>query len=190
MNESMRLGSLSLNLILLALGVAVGILHEAYAEPPNIVFILADDLGIEPLGCYGGTSFQTPHLDGLAAAGMRFQHCYSMPVCHPTRVCLLTGRYPRHIGQPRWGTFPRELESQTLAQRLKQAGYATAVAGKWQLTLLRDDPQHPHRMGFDEYCLFGWHEGARYHDPLIWQNAQLREGIREAWKPLGSVPAQ
>ena len=153
------------------------------AEKPNILFILADDVGIEPLGCYGGTSFETPNIDRLAEAGMRFRHCYSMPVCHPTRVCFLTGRYPRHIGNPAWGTFPHELESQTVAQVIRRAGYATAVAGKWQLTLLARDPQHPHRLGFDEYCLFGWHEGARYHDPLIWQNGAQRHDTTGQYGP-------
>ena len=138
--------------------------------PPNVVLILADDVGIEPLGCYGGTSFSTPQIDRLATSGLRFQHCYSMPVCHPTRICLLTGRYPRHVQNPRWGSFPPHLEMKTLAHAMKQRGYATAVAGKWQLTLLGQDPNHPHRLGFDEYSLFGWHEGPRYHDPWIWKN--------------------
>ncbi len=153
------------------------------AEKPNIVFILADDVGIEPLGCYGGTSFETPNIDRLAESGLRFRHCYSMPVCHPTRVCFLTGRYPQHIGSPAWGTFPSELESQTVAQVMRNAGYATAVAGKWQLTLLAQDAQHPRRLGFDEYCLFGWHEGARYHNPLIWQNGNKREDTAGQYGP-------
>ncbi len=157
--------------------------EAVYAERPNIVFILADDVGIEPLGCYGGTSFPTPNIDRLAARGMRFQHCYSMPVCHPTRVCFLTGQYPRNIENPAWGSFPRDLESRTVAQVLRQAGYVTAVAGKWQLTLLGQDLQQPHRLGFDEYCLFGWHEGARYHDPLIWQNGTKREDTQGGYGP-------
>jgi arylsulfatase A-like enzyme len=148
------------------------------ADQPNVVLILADDVGCEPLGCYGGTSHQTPNIDDLAQRGMRFDHCYSMPVCHPTRVCLLTGRYPMNIGNPQWGSFPKTLEEQTIAQVMKAAGYATAVDGKWQLAMLGTDLQQPHRMGFDEYCLFGWHEGPRYHDPLIWQNGTRRTGTK------------
>ena len=103
---------------------------------PNIGFIMADDVGDEAIGCYGGTSYKTPHLDELARTGMRFRHCYSMPVCHPTRVCLLTGRYPFRLKHQRWGTFPKSAEKQTFAHVMKRAGYATAIAGKWQLTML------------------------------------------------------
>ena len=164
--------------------VVTGSAEECHRPvPPNIVFILADDVGCEPLGCYGGTSYQTPNIDRLSATGMRFRHCYSMPVCHPTRTTFLTGRYPLAIGNPRWGSFPKSLEARTVAHCLKRAGYATAVAGKWQLTLLGKDLQHPHRLGFDEYCLFGWHEGPRYYDPLIWQNGGRREGTRGRYGP-------
>lgn len=89
------------------------------------------------------------------------EHCYSMPVCHPSRIAIVTGQYPFRLGNPAWGTFPRCAEDGTIAHLQRQAGYATAVAGKWQLTLLGDDREHPHRLGFDDYCLFGWHEGAR-----------------------------
>ena len=137
-------------------------LWAAAAErPPNIVLIMADDVGCETLGCYGGQSYKTPHIDRLAKTGLKFTHCYAMPVCHPPRTCLLSGRYPRHQGNPRWGTFPRVDEAQTLAKALQSAGYRTSISGKWQLTLLLKDPQQPHRMGFDDYCLFGWHEGPR-----------------------------
>ena len=153
------------------------------ADRPNIVVILADDVGIDAIGCYGGTSFKTPAIDKLAQSGTRFDHCYSMPVCHPTRICFLTGRYPRKLQNPKWGSFPRELETQTVAHTMQRLGYATAVAGKWQLSLLKQDPQQPHRMGFDKYCLFGWHEGARYHDPLLWQNGALRDGTAGSYGP-------
>ncbi len=152
-------------------------------RPPNIVLIMADDVGCETIGCYGGQSYKTPHIDRLARTGLKFTHCYAMPVCHPTRTCLLSGRYPRHQGNPRWGTYPRPDESQTLARSLQSAGYRTAIAGKWQLTLLLKDPQHPHRMGFDDYCLFGWHEGPRYHQPMIHQNGMLRTDVADRYGP-------
>ncbi|MEK6239737.1 MAG: sulfatase-like hydrolase/transferase, partial [Planctomycetales bacterium] len=98
---------------------------EEPGMPPNILFIMADDFGCETLGCYGGTSYHTPHLDQLAENGLRFRHCYSMPVCHPTRVCLLTGKYPFRLGNPRWGSFPKSEEQQTVAHVLRRAGYAT-----------------------------------------------------------------
>jgi arylsulfatase A len=150
---------------------------------PNVVLILADDVGREVLGCYGGTSYETPQIDRLAAGGTRFQHYYTMPVCHPTRIALLTGQYPFRLGNPEWGTFPKQAEPRTLAQILKRAGYATAVAGKWQLTLLKDDLVQPRRLGFDEYCLYGWHEGPWYYQPHIWQNGQLRGDIRDRYGP-------
>jgi arylsulfatase A len=156
---------------------------KAETDLPNIVLIMADDVGRELLGCYGGTSYQTPQIDALAAKGMRFDHVYSAPVCHPTRVSLLTGRYPFQLGNPEWGTFPQDVENQTFAHELKKAGYATAVAGKWQLSLLKDNLDHPHRLGFDEYCLFGWHEGPRYHRPYIWQNGTLRKDVSDRYGP-------
>ena len=106
------------------------------AKQPNVILILADDVGYEALGCYGGESYPTPHLDALAKGGLQAMHCYSMPVCHPTRVAVLTGRYPINVSSPKWGTFPAKLEKQTIAHAMKAAGYSTVVTGKWQLTLL------------------------------------------------------
>ncbi len=105
-------------------------------RPPNILLIMADDVGVETLGCYGGESHNTPHLDALAKSGLRFNHCYSMPVCHPTRISLLTGRYPFRLKNPRWGSFPKSEEKKTVAHLLKNAGYATAIAGKWRFAIL------------------------------------------------------
>lgn len=165
-----------LSAVAAAQGIATG-------RRPNIVFILADDLGCETLGCYGGQSYETPHLDRLAATGLRFRHCYSMPVCHPSRIALLTGRYPFRLKNPGWGTFPKAEEKNTVAHALKRAGYATAIAGKWQLTLLKTEPDHPHRLGFDDYCLFGWHEGPRYYQPLVWQNGKVRDDTKDRYGP-------
>lgn len=156
---------------------------SAAAAPPNILLIMADDVGCETLGCYGGASYQTPKIDQLAADGIRFTHCYSMPVCHPTRVTLLSGKYPFRLNNPGWGSYPKQAEQETIAHAMNSAGYATAVAGKWQLALLKRDPKHPHRLGFDEYSLFGWHEGARYHDPLIWQNGEIRDDTDGEYGP-------
>ncbi len=152
------------------------------AQQPNIVLILADDVGCEPIGAYGGSRWKTPHIDALAAGGMRFEHCYSMPVCHPTRICLLTGKYPFRLNS-NWGTFPKAEEQHTLAMILKRAGYATAVAGKWQLCLMKNDLQQPARMGFDEWSVFGWHEGARFHHPMIYENGKLRTDTQDKYGP-------
>ena len=106
-----------------------------------------------------------------------------MPTCHPTRTTLLTGQYPFRLGHPAWGSFPRDAEPRTLANVLKQAGYATCVVGKWQLALLGNDLDQPHRMGFDAYCLLGWHEGPWYYNPFVWQNGRRRLDVSDQFGP-------
>lgn len=149
---------------------------------PNIVLIMADDVGCEPIGAYGGERWKTPHIDALAKSGMRFDYAFSMPVCHPTRVCLMTGKYPFRL-KSKWGSFPEAEEKNSFAQVLKSAGYATAVAGKWQLSLMKNDLQQPARMGFDEWSVFGWHEGARFHEPFIYENGRLRTDTKGKYGP-------
>ena len=150
------------------------------ARKPNIVFIMADDIGCEVLGCYGGTSYKTPNLDKLAETGIRFTHCYSSPVCAPSRVKIMTGRYGFR-NYKSWGHIP--LEEITFGHVLKDAGYATALAGKWQMVLQKNDPDHITKMGFDENCVFGWHEGPRYHEPFIYQNGRIRQGLEGKYGP-------
>jgi arylsulfatase A len=115
---------------------------------PNVIVIMADDLGYETIGANGGTSYQTPHLDRLAAGGVRFTHCYVQPLCTPTRMQLMTGKY----NVRNYVTFgemdPGEV---TFGNLFKGAGYATCMAGKWQLGRELDKPK---RYGFDEYCLW------------------------------------
>ena len=150
---------------------------------PNILLILADDVGREVLQCYGGTSYKTPNLNLLSKQGATFRHCYAMPVCHPTRITLMTGQYPRHLGNPRWGTFPAKAEKRTFASIVREAGYRTAVVGKWQLSLLKNDLKQPQRMGFDQWSLFGWHEGPRYHEPFIYENGLVRNDTAGKYGP-------
>ena len=158
---------------------------EAFAQrAPNILLILTDDVGREAIGCYGGESYATPNIDRLAAEGMRFGHFYAAPVCHPTRVAIISGRYLHSLGNPRWGYYPKgECEQQTIAHAMKRAGYATAASGKWHLAMLKDDPRHPSRLGFDEHCFFGWHEGPRYWEPHVWENGELRSDIAQRFGP-------
>jgi arylsulfatase A len=167
----------------LAIALAIAPSSARAADKPNILLILADDVGREVLGCYGGTSYKTPNIDRLASGGVRFEHAYAMPVCHPTRTTLLTGQYPFRLGYPEWGTFPRDVEKRTLPAVLQAAGYSTAVGGKWQLALLKDDLEQPRRMGFDEYCLYGWHEGPWYYQPHIWHDGKLRTDVRDRYGP-------
>jgi len=145
---------------------------RAENRPPNILLIMADDVGREVLGCYGGSSYKTPNLDRLCRTGMRFDHCYSMAVCHPTRIALMTGRYPFRFNAG-WGRFPKQ--TRTIAHVLQDAGYAAAVAGKWQLVLMKNNPNHAEELGFDRSALFGWHEGPRFHNPMIYRNGEVWE---------------
>lgn len=121
---------------------------ELVAAKPNIVLIMADDFGYECVTANGGQSYQTPNIDNLAASGMRFEQCHVMPLCTPTRVQLMTGRYNVR-NYLNFGTLMRS--EITFAHLLKSGGYATAVCGKWQLGSESDSPQH---FGFDESCLW------------------------------------
>ena len=144
-------------------------------EHPNILFILADDVGQEVLGCYGGESYETPHLDRLSATGVRFTNCYSMPLCSPSRTCLLTGRYPFRSGThvpEAWGSIPAG--ETTFGHLLQSAGYKVGLSGKWQMNLLKKNPRFPIEMGFNEYFAHAWHEGPMYHQPLIYDNGEAK----------------
>lgn len=128
---------------------------------PHIVYLLADDLGWEDVGFQGG-EIQTPHLDQLAASGARFDQFYVQPLCSPTRAALLTGRYPMRLGlqvgvvRP-WARYGLPLEERTLPQALREAGYATAIVGKWHLGHFQPD-YLPGRRGFDHQ--YGHYNGA------------------------------
>lgn len=140
------------------------------ARQPNIVLIMADDFGYECVGANGGTSYATPHLDNMAAGGMRFEHCYSQPLCTPTRVQLMTGQYNIR-NYVRFGLLdPRQT---TFAHVLKQTGYATGIAGKWQLAGGFEGPKH---FGFDEYCLWQLtRRPPRYANPGLEINGQEKD---------------
>ncbi len=136
---------------------------------PNVVLIMADDLGYECIGANGGTSYETPALDGLARTGMRFEHCYAQPLCTPSRVKIMTGIYNVR-NYIKFGVMERS--QTTFAHLLKNKGYATCVAGKWQLGREPDSPRH---FGFDESCLWQQTHGrtnkhgfdSRYENPLL-----------------------
>ncbi|MCG8649834.1 MAG: sulfatase-like hydrolase/transferase, partial [Pirellulales bacterium] len=139
----------------LVLGCALISWQPVAARPPNVVFILVDDQGYYDLGCYGATEFQTPRIDALADRGVRFSDYYAAaPICSPSRAGLLTGCYPRRVGNETWvhradsqtGIHPEEL---TLPELFQQHGYATACVGKWHLGF--QSPLLPQDQGFDEY---------------------------------------
>jgi arylsulfatase A-like enzyme len=125
------------------------------------VFFLVDDLGWKDLGCYGSTFYETPNIDRLAAQGMRFTSAYAAcPVCSPTRASIMTGKYPARLGVTDWIGAPQKptayrehlpLEEVTVAEALKEAGYATGYVGKWHLATRDGDrtKYYPDRQGFD-----------------------------------------
>ncbi len=136
-----------LTLVLFSLLLAVAARAEG-ATKPNIILIMADDFGYECVTANGGESCQTPVLDKLAAGGLRFEQCHVQPLCTPTRVQLMTGRYNIR-NYLNFGTLVKE--EVTFGNLLKQAGYATGICGKWQLGQDKDLPRH---FGFDESCLW------------------------------------
>ncbi|MDQ3440789.1 MAG: sulfatase-like hydrolase/transferase [Planctomycetota bacterium] len=182
--------------LLLAAVLHLSLVLPGFAQttrPYNFVLIMADDLGANELACYGNKTNQTPNLDRLASEGTRFQTCWATPLCTPTRVMLMTGQYAFRSGY--FNLFGRHLvplpesplydvgAKTTFADVLKQKGYATALAGKWQLTgalptLVRD-------CGFDQYMIWAYKE---YLPPGVehtgaWQNNRSGGTPSRYWNP-------
>lgn len=149
-------------------------------QRPNILLIMADDLGYETLGCYGGTSYSTPNIDRLAKGGIRFENCHSTPKCSPSRVTIMTGRYTFRT-TTKWGHIPND--EVTFGSILASAGYRTALAGKWQLALLKNNTAHVAQKGFEESCVWAWHEGPRYWKPKLYRNDKIMNGVSDRYGP-------
>ncbi len=163
----------------------------AQPKRPNILLILADDLGYECLGSYGGTSYKTPNLDRLAAEGMRFRYAFAQPLCTPTRMQLMTGKYNFRNWQAFGVMDPKE---RTFGHLFTENGYRTAIAGKWQFWSYnptdfepewRGKGQKIEDAGFDEHCV--WHaahtedKGSRYGDPTIYTNGKLEPKLKDKY---------
>jgi arylsulfatase A len=145
-------------------------------DKPNIILIMADDLGYETIGAYGNDDKLTPNLDKLAGTGMLFENCYSTPLCTPSRVQLMTGKYNNrnYIG---FGLLdPTET---TFAQALQKQGYKTAITGKWQLFGYEKQWElaggrkgsRPENTGFDKFTVWQVDEvGSRYKDPVLYSD--------------------
>jgi len=162
---------------------------------PNIILIMADDMGHECLSCYGSLDYQTPRLDQLAKTGIQFTQCHAQPLCTPSRVKIMTGLH-NFRNYDAFGYL--NPDQRTFAQVLKDAGYATCIAGKWQLNGIYknkgdgpkpgwEDNSRPHHFGFDEYCLWQLTKekklGERYANPLIEQNGSFLIGLEEQYGP-------
>jgi len=174
-------------IILLHAGpVSAGVeLSEADQRPPNIILILSDDVGAETIGVYGGESYLTPNIDQLARDGMRFEYGHAQPLCTPSRVKIMTGQYNFRNYLQFAHLDPTE---RTFAHILKNAGYTTTVAGKWQLYYNRFEPTRgatPSDAGFDEYLLwqFDTKNGSRYWAPLLEHNGSLVQHDASVYGP-------
>lgn len=161
---------------------SVSFQKKTQKRKPNIILIMADDLGYEGLSCNGSLSYKTPHLDKLAGTGVRFTHCYSQPLCTPSRVQIMTGQY-NFRNYTEFGAL--DSEETTFGHLLKKAGYATCVVGKWQLAARNKGVgTYPDKAGFDEHCLWQVDRlGSRYWDPLIQENGRIREDLKGKYGP-------
>ncbi len=154
----MKISVLFLSVCAFALGSAS---FAAAPPPPNIVFILLDNIGQEWFGSYGSEEKCTPNFDRLAREGVRFEHCYTMPICGPSRTVLLTGRQPYRTGftlhhdAALYGGGGLDPKREVTFPRLfRDAGYATAIAGKWQINNLYDEADALTRHGFGEQLVW------------------------------------
>ena len=161
------------------------------ADRPNVVVIMADDIGAEGLNCYGSTIYTTPHLDRMAAEGIRFNNAYATPLCTPTRVMIMSGLYPNRtgyrglIGKGEGVRMAREIR--TFGHDFKDAGYATGIAGKWQLGKFDKCPDQPVSHGFDKYCMWTWFYGgkkhSRFYKPKIYADGKIIDGGEKDFGP-------
>jgi arylsulfatase A len=162
--------------IFLGLAVCAFVPHAGAAQPPNIIFILADDLGYGDLSCFGQKHFETPHLDRMAREGMRLtQHYSGSTVCAPSRACLMTGNHTGHVHQRFNGNvqFREDPHDLTVATLLQRAGYHTAMIGKSGLSCRSDDGALPNRKGFDHFFGYIGHGAAhRYYPKQLFKNGE------------------
>mgnify|MGYP001170771782 FL=1 len=162
-------------------------------DKPNVILIMADDIGFEALSINGGQSYKTPFLDSLASTGINFTKALSQPLCTPSRVKLMTGKY--NFRNYEHFTYLNS-NQKTFGNLFKENGYKTAIVGKWQLNGLQIDKvdrkialdnERPYKFGFDEYSL--WQltklvsEGERFANPLIEENGAVLQRDIDAYGP-------
>jgi arylsulfatase A len=195
MNQVMQVNHIKLFSFILFLLLAVLPGCKDPIEPrPNILLIVADDLGYEKLGCYGNVDDITPNLDEMAMKGTLFTRAYTSPVCTPSRMSIYTGTYaprhkyntvlPVHLGSKEFVDFKKRI---TYAQLLKNEGYLTAVTGKWQLAALEFYPQHCQDAGFDSWFVWQiWHNNektTRHWNSTYNHDGQIRKDIDSRFGP-------
>jgi arylsulfatase A-like enzyme len=186
------LGARTLATIAILLTVA-GIVREpanGQTQRPNIVLIVSDDLGYADIGIYGSRDIPTPNIDRIGREGIHFTNAYvSGPYCSPTRAGLMTGRYPQRFGfefnpdgSPDYGL---PLSETTMADRLKAAGYRTALFGKWHLGSA--DRLHPMRRGFEEFYGFLGADHSYISVAHIDVGTDQPDPLLDGTKPVSSV---
>ncbi|MDD7987263.1 sulfatase-like hydrolase/transferase [Lentisphaera marina] len=174
-----------------ALVIFLSISTVIAASKPNVILIMTDDMGAEGLGSYGSTIYTTPHLDRMAEEGVRFNNAYATPLCTPTRVMIMSGLYPNRTGFRNLiykGKGARmHANIKTFGNYFRDAGYETAIAGKWQLGQFNDYPNQPVEHGFDEYSLWTWvynkEKSSRFYSPQIYTNGEIFNGTEKDYGP-------
>jgi arylsulfatase A len=150
--------------------------QNSWAESrPNIILIMADDMGRETVGAHGGLDYKTPVLDKIGAEGLTFDHCYSLPICTPSRVKLMTGKYSFRNYVAFGKLDPAE---KTFGNALQNAGYETAIVGKWQLG---GDHNQIKAFGWDEYCMLNGTQ------PIDKKAKPYRNGKERYWQARGVI---
>jgi arylsulfatase A len=160
----------------------LAICFQSYAQKkqPNIILIMADDIGFEAFGSYGNTNYKTPRIDKMAANGMQFNYCYAQPLCTPSRVQIMTGKY-NFRNYLKFGSL--DMNETTFAHVLKSEGYKTCIVGKWQLG---SDAFGPYKAGFDQYHLWqltftSYNE--RYKNPRVLENGVMKKYTNGEYGP-------
>lgn len=158
----------------------ISVVLWAQKQTPNIILIMADDMGKECIGTYGG-SYSTPNIDRLASEGLKFNYGFSQPLCTPSRVQIMTGKY-NYKNYTEFGFLNQD--QKTFANLARDAGYKTAIAGKWQLGPNQKLPAH---FGFDEYCLwqltYPKKAGERYAKALVDKNGEVLKTTDDDYGP-------
>lgn len=159
-------------------------------QKPNIVLLMADDMGYECLSSNGSLSHNTPFLDELGEKGIKFNYAISQPLCTPSRVKIMTGKY-NYRNYKAFGYLDKN--EKTFGNLLKEAGYETCVVGKWQLngvntkfeSLKEELLKRPQHFGFNEYCLWNFigESGNRFADPKLIQNGKELKGLEDKYGP-------
>ncbi len=155
---------------------------QSIKQKPNIILILADDIGFETISAYGSTTYTTPRIDNMAKGGALFQNCYAQPLCSPSRVQIMTGK-SNFRNYERWGYLNQN--ETNFAHILKSQGYATCITGKWQLG---GDEFTPYKAGFDEYLLWNIMDTSstyneRYKDPRLLENGVSKKYSKGEYGP-------